>query len=371
MKRKHIFIMLFLALSVLFLISKNSFATLEEETNEVDNIAPVFSNNIQKRYVLKKSEDGSVFLPENIIKDISAIDNIDGKNVDIKMVDQNVDLSQDGIYQVLYTATDKAGNSSVICIEIIVDGIKPTFNENIEKLYYINHSGIIFDSKKNVIEKLPEMITATDALGAYAGIGIYLADINDNIVFVQKIENTPAYELLEKDDILINVDGEDVRGKTAAYAASKIKGQEGTSVTLKILRNGKEKIVTIKREIIKLYGEEDCIAEPNIDITNIDIQNNGVIEITYTAEDQAGNISTITIQVVINNTDEDMKENDQETDVEEAEIIEDKTTGDNPPDDKELNVEEEYKTEIIDTEDVVTEITGETLNEHSEEKTIE
>lgn len=337
------------ASAMLFLGTASVFATTDQENEALlDTVPPVFSENIKQRYVLKKAEDGSQFIPENYIKDIKATDDVDGKNVKIEMVDHNVDLSSDGIYQVLYTATDSAGNTSAICVEVIVDGIAPTFSESVETLYYINHEGIIFDSNHNKIENLPEMITATDALGAYAGIGIYLTDIDDQIVFIQKMEDTPADKVLKVNDVLLSVDGENVQGKTAAYAASKIKGQEGTVVTLEILRDGQKKTVSIQREIIKLYGEEDCIAEPDVDITSIDMNNDGIIEVTYTATDQAGNTATITVKIVVGETDVDATTNDDEQ--KEDEDIEKTTTGGNPPEDEDLDKDIIENKEFVDEE---------------------
>ena len=88
----------------------SSFATTEQNTSvdsQIDNVAPVFSQNIKKRHVLKKVDDGSKFVPEKVITDVKATDNVDGKNVNIEMVDHNVDLTQDGIYQVILQQTKR------------------------------------------------------------------------------------------------------------------------------------------------------------------------------------------------------------------------------------------------------------------------
>lgn len=352
MKIENIYKIILCASVIVFWGGINSLATTDGEVDThigstIDNVAPVFNEDIQKRYVIKKVDDDTVFVPEEVITGIEATDNVDGKDVKIEIVQHNVDLTRDGIYQVLYMATDKTGNSSALCVEVIVDGIAPSFNENIETLYYISHSGIITDSKHNDVNKLPEMITATDAVGAYAGIGVYMADINGNVVFVKKIENTPADKVLEENDILISIDGEDIRGKTSAYAASRIKGKEGTKVTLQIIRDNEEMTVEIERMIVKLYGEQDCIAKPNVDITKIDIKKDGVIEITYTATDEAGNTSTIVVKVVIGETEDEAITEDYK-DVEEKEELDDITTGGNPPTDENTEVVDEEKIELID-----------------------
>ena len=194
----------------------------------------------------------------------------------------------------------------------------------------------------------------------------FLQFFNGEIVFIQKIDDTPADKVLEVNDVLVSVDGEDVRGKTAAYAASKVKGEEGTIVTLGILRNGEKKTVEIEREIIKLYGEEDCIAEPNVDITNIDIKNDGIIEITYTATDQAGNTATKTIKVIVGDVEEDKTTDNQEQDVETSEKLEDITTGENPPEDVETIEDENDDIENKEVNNATDIIEKDTINDEKE-----
>ena len=235
-----------------------------------DAVAPVFDSNIQTMYLLQRKDDGTKFIPENYITGIKATDDVDGNDVTVVLEHNNVDLSQDGQYQLLYTATDKSGNSSSLIIIVVVDGTGPTFDENEETTYYINKEGIIFDSNNNVVESLPETLTAKDSMGAYKGIGVYItSDENGNIIFLDTIDNTPAVGLLLPNDKLIGIDSEDVHGKTPDYAATKIKNEDSDSVDLTIVRNDKKMTITVPKDIIKLYPEESYIATPNIQISSI------------------------------------------------------------------------------------------------------
>lgn len=356
--------LLFIVASLILLGTISTYATDEEVdvSSQVDTIAPVFSSNTQTRYVLKRSEDEAEFNPDDVIKGIRATDNIDGTNVKIEMIDHNVDLTRDGVYQALYTATDKSGNSSLLVIEVLVDGIAPTFEDGLETTYYMNKAGIITDSKHNKLESLPKTLTAKDSAGAFCGIGVQITtDYNGNIVVVNTIKNTPAEECIEPNDILIGVDGEELRGKTAAYAASVIKGEDGTAVELDIIRNGQKKTITIVRDLVKVYEEEEKLAEPDVDITSIDLQANGKIEITYTATDEAGNTATFTITVIEEPEEDVVAENKKEINGEELEKV---TTGENPPADTEIP-EEKSDTEKLETKEI------EKTEENVEDKTVE
>lgn len=305
-----------------------------------DTVAPVFDPNIQTMYLLQRKDDGTAFVPENYINDIKATDDVDGSDVTITLEHNGVDLSQDGQYQLLYTATDKSGNSSSIIIVVIVDGTGPIFDEAEETTYYMNKDGVIYDSEHNIIEALPETIDAKDSMGAYKGIGVYITtDENGNIIFIGTIENTPAVNLLLPNDILVGIDGEDVRGKTPDYAASKIKGDDTDSVNLTVLRNGQEMTITVPKDIIKLYEDQTFVATPNIELSSINKDEPGKIEITYTATDAAGNTTEFVVTVIIMDEVEDETDKvlEDEED-EESEELEDITTSGNPPEDINLGI---------------------------------
>lgn len=332
-----------------------------QETN-ADVTAPVFDPNIQTSYTVKKEDEEKDFVPEEVFGEITATDDVDGKDVTVSLAYNSVDLTRDGEYQVMYTATDKAGNTSYMILVVTVDGMAPTFDETMEKLYYIDKSGVIYDSKHNVVEALPKTITAKEALGAYKGIGVYITmDEQGNIIFVDMIKDTPADKVFAVNDILVGIDGEDVRGKTPEYVATKIKGEEGTSVQLDVIRDGKKLSVTVERKLIKLHGEVDITAEPNIDIYTINKDSQGTIEITYTATDEAGNTAEFVITVIVMDEEETDKVVENENG-KESEDLYNVTTSGNPPEGINLNIDEVEKADSKETEKV---------DEDKEEETVE
>jgi len=106
-----------------------------------------------------------------------------------------------------------------------------------------------------------------DVLGNYVGVGIYMSmDKNDNIVVVAPIKGTPADEAgIQSGDIIAQIDNETTVGMTSSDAVSKVKGEEGTKVNLKLLRNDSEYIdVELERKNIKVYHVESELKEDGI-----------------------------------------------------------------------------------------------------------
>ena len=349
--------LLFATLAVVLLGAINAYAADEEivpdntEVTKADVTAPVFDTNIQTRYTVKRTDEEKEFNPEEVFGKIKATDDVDGKNVTVSLAYNGVKLSEDGEYQVMYTATDKAGNTSYIILVVNVDGIAPIFDEKTENLYYMNKDGMFFDSKHNAVEGLPKTLTAKEALGAYRGIGVYITkDQNGNIIFVNMVKDTPAEKELKLNDILVGVDGEDVKNKTPEYVASKIKGEEGTTVQLDLIRDGKNISVTVERKLIKLYGEIDVIAETNTDITSIK-ETNGKIEITYTATDEVGNTAEFVVTVIVMEDETDKVIENENGKV--SEDLYNVTTSGNPPEGINLNIDD--KKEKVEAKETVEE----------------
>jgi carboxyl-terminal processing protease len=82
----------------------------------------------------------------------------------------------------------------------------------------------------------------------YVGVGIRLEDKDDKVVVLSTIDGSPAKEAgLKPEDVLVAVDGENVRGKDGKEISEKVRGPEGTRVKLTVLRNGEEREFSIER----------------------------------------------------------------------------------------------------------------------------
>jgi len=90
-------------------------------------------------------------------------------------------------------------------------------------------------------------------LGEYGGVGSLIMQRGDSILISEPYQGLPADEVgLKPGDLILEVNGESTRGKTTADVSSAMRGQAGTSVTLKLERAGKVFEKTLTRREIKL-----------------------------------------------------------------------------------------------------------------------
>ena len=95
-------------------------------------------------------------------------------------------------------------------------------------------------------EELKELQDKTE--GIYYGIGAYIGIDADTSLprLTGIIEGTPAQESgLRAGDLLYKVDGEEVQGLELTQVVSKVKGEEGTTVHLTIIREGESDYLEI------------------------------------------------------------------------------------------------------------------------------
>ena len=104
------------------------------------------------------------------------------------------------------------------------------------------------------------------ALGNYVGIGIYMTVNKDgNIVVSSPIKDSPAEKAgIKTEDIIVEVDGENVLGMDSELVSSKIKGEAGSKVHIKVARNNDYLEFDIVRQEIKVYHVESEMLDGNI-----------------------------------------------------------------------------------------------------------
>mgnify|MGYP002800792663 FL=1 len=106
-----------------------------------------------------------------------------------------------------------------------------------------------------------------DTLGNFVGIGIYMVkDENTNTIKVlAPIEGSPAEKAgVLPGDTIVSIDGTQYSGDQMSVAANKIKGEEGSTVKLQILRDNQTLDFEIKRENIKVNPVDGKVLENNI-----------------------------------------------------------------------------------------------------------
>jgi carboxyl-terminal processing protease len=91
--------------------------------------------------------------------------------------------------------------------------------------------------------------------GEYGGIGALIHQQGDFVVISEPYEGSPAQKSdLRAGDIIIEINGQSAKGKSYSDVSTILKGQSGTTISLKIKRPGEEAPIekTLTREIIKI-----------------------------------------------------------------------------------------------------------------------
>jgi carboxyl-terminal processing protease len=96
--------------------------------------------------------------------------------------------------------------------------------------------------------------------GSYAGLGIHVSMDNEGpdagyVRVIAPIDDTPAARAgVQTNDLIVEINGDDVLGMSLDEAIAKLKGERGTKVDIKILRerDAEPFLVTLVRDIIQV-----------------------------------------------------------------------------------------------------------------------
>jgi carboxyl-terminal processing protease len=95
-----------------------------------------------------------------------------------------------------------------------------------------------------------------DTSGELTGIGITISqdEKTKQLVVIAPIEDTPAFKMgVIAKDVILEIDGKSTEDMDTNQAVSLIRGEAGTKVRLKILRNGQKKQFDITRARIEIH----------------------------------------------------------------------------------------------------------------------
>ena len=161
-----------------------------------------------------------------------------------------------------------------------IETLLQTYRELIDKYYLgeVNEENLKEGAVRGYIEGLGDPYTEyiskeemeeymQDTLGNYVGIGIYMTTNtkNGHIVVLATMKGSPAENAgLKPGDEIIRVDGEDCTTKNSTEVSNKIKGEEGTTVKVEILRDNQTLTFEVKRENIKVNPVEGKVVNDNI-----------------------------------------------------------------------------------------------------------
>lgn len=177
-----------------------------------------------------------------------------------------------------FLVTGEIGENSKQNINTISSALKD-FRKLIDEYYIgdVDEKKVMDETIKGYVNGLDdeysEYMTAEEweeyqinTLGNYVGIGIYMTqDVAGNVVVIEPIEGSPAEAAgLKANDYIVEVDGESVIGQDTAKVSSKIKGEEGTMVKLKVIRDNQYVTIDVERKAIKVYHVKNEMLENNI-----------------------------------------------------------------------------------------------------------
>lgn len=168
------------------------------------------------------------------------------------------------------------GNGNSNSIDTILSNFKDIINE--KYLGEVNDEDLINGAIKGYIAGLNDPYTeyytkeemeevTEETYGNFDGIGIYMTkDIETEYVLVlSPIEESPAEKAgVLPGDLIIKVDGEDIKGLALDSVTAKIKGVPGTKVKIEVLRGTETKEYEIERKNVKINHVKTDILENNI-----------------------------------------------------------------------------------------------------------
>lgn len=186
------------------------------------------------------------------------------------------------------TATNLPSNLQYQSVEKIYDLLRNRFDGTLEE------GKLVEGMKRGLVQATgdpyTEYLTAEQAKefdqdlnGSFSGIGAELSKDGDSIVIVAPIDGFPAEKAgLKPKDIVAEVDGQSTYGKSVSEVVDKIRGPEGTDVTLRVIRNKSEDLTfKITRANITIPSVEYKILDGSI----------GYIKISRFSDDTAELVS--------------------------------------------------------------------------------
>jgi carboxyl-terminal processing protease len=101
--------------------------------------------------------------------------------------------------------------------------------------------------------------------GRYSGVGIELSIEDDQVVVIAPFDGSPAAQAgIRSGDIIVTIDGIPVNTNTLADTIGRMRGAEGTSVKIGIMREGNAEpmLFTLKRARVDLHSVRAEMLEP-------------------------------------------------------------------------------------------------------------
>ena len=103
--------------------------------------------------------------------------------------------------------------------------------------------------------------------GQFGGLGIVISVRDNYPTVISPLEGTPAYSLgIQSGDVIVKIDGVSTRGYSSEDAVHRLRGPEGSQVTITVAREGEpERDITIQRQTIHVRSVPYAyVVEPGV-----------------------------------------------------------------------------------------------------------
>jgi carboxyl-terminal processing protease len=147
--------------------------------------------------------------------------------------------------------------------ELNLSSVQTTYNKLKEEYNgKLNTASLVEGANRGLVEAAGDPYTVylnhkeaeefdKDLDGTFSGIGAELDKKDNKLIIVSPLDDSPAQKAgLQPGDIVVQVNGQDTASWPVDKAVSQIKGKEGTTVKLTILRAEEVKEISITRAVI-------------------------------------------------------------------------------------------------------------------------
>ena len=97
----------------------------------------------------------------------------------------------------------------------------------------------------------------SETKGSFSGLGIEVTYANGYLTIISPIDDTPATRAgIQPQDIIMEINGNKTKEISLMNAIKMMRGEAGSSITLKLKRNGEKDLVTVSlvREVIPIHS---------------------------------------------------------------------------------------------------------------------
>ncbi|MDO8265900.1 MAG: S41 family peptidase [Candidatus Saccharibacteria bacterium] len=163
------------------------------------------------------------------------------------------------------SSLDSSGNLSTEGLQELYEELVSNYDGDIKNEDLVNgiKDGLVASVGDTYTEYLSAEETAdfnSDLNGTFEGIGAELGKQDNFIVIIAPIKGTPADKAgIQPQDIITEINGESTADISVTDAVKKIRGEKGTEVKLKLIRDGEQVEVSIIRETIDIASVESKI----------------------------------------------------------------------------------------------------------------